>query len=140
MDCKTAQHVWNHRGGLIAGLNCRMPGLMDHLAGLVKAFKENVPNGFDAAVKRRSGDGPYRVTHEDGLSELSRWTHDVIGDAAACRALERELGARFGIPDLRLANVCCGGCKVSDGDLGDELDLAIQLAAVNTNPDGSPIA
>lgn len=140
MDCETAQHVWNHRGGLIAGLDCRMPGLTEHIASLVQAFKEKAPDPFDAAVKRVAGSGPYRVTHEDGVSRRSVWMHDVIGDAAACRVLERELGARFGIERLRLANVCCGGCRVSAGDLDDELNLAIQLATVNTNPDGSPIA
>jgi hypothetical protein len=140
MDCKTAQHVWNHKGGLIDGLNCQRPGLIDHLSQLVLDFKNGQSDPFDAAVKVKVGEGPYRVTHSDGVSKMSQWVHDVLGDQVARRIVEKMLGSRHGIRELRLANICCSGCKVSQGDLGEDLDYRIQLAAVNTNPDGSNLA
>jgi len=137
MDCKTARHVWNHTGGLIGGLKCQMPGLTEHLSDLVEAFKRGESDPFDAAVKKKAGPGPYRVTHSDGTSQMSQWVHDVLGDEVAKRALERILGEAHGLSDLRLSNICCSGCKVSIGEMDELFALRIQMAAVNTEPDGS---
>ena len=140
MDCKTARKVWNHPKGLMAGLDAQQPGFMQHLDSLVDAFVRSTPDPFDRAVKMKAGGGRYRVTHADDVSPLGRFQHDVLGDEVARRELEKHFGVKYGVPDLRLAAVCCGGCKISDGDLGDEHNLAIQMAAVNTNPDGSSVS
>ena len=137
MDCKTAQHVWNHKGGLIGGLNCRMKGLVEYLTECAIAFKNKTPDLFDSAVKAKAGDGNYRVTHSDGESQMAKWVHDVIGDKVANGILSKEIGKIVGIPNLQFANICCNGCQISDGSLKPEKELAIQMAAVNTNPDGS---
>lgn len=137
MDCKTARHVWNHNGGLIDGLNCKMPGLVDHLIALTRDFVDQKPDPFDAAVKCKAGDGPYRVVHSDGTSQMAIWIHDVLGDEVAKVQLQMHIGAMLGIPNLRFALICCSGCKVSKGYLGFDKNLKIQLAAVNTKPDGS---
>jgi hypothetical protein len=137
MDCKTAQHVWNHGGGLIGGLNCQMKGLVQHLTDCAIAFRDNVPDAFDSAVKIKAGNGNYRVTHSDGESQMAKWVHDVIGDKVANRILSETIGKVVGIPNLHFSNVCCNGCQISDGSLSPDQELAIQMAAVNTNPDGS---
>lgn len=137
MDCKTARRVWNHKHGFLAGLKSEMPGLFEHLSSLVASFKRGDKEPFDLAVKRRAGNGPYQVSHADEDSELSRWKHDVLGDAVARRTLEIELGRIHDLPNLRLGNICCKGCITSIGALDDALALRIQLVAVNTNPDGS---
>lgn len=134
MDCRTAMKVWNHSEGLIGGLNQEMPGLVEYLSNLVLAFMQRIPDPFDDAVKKIAGNGPYRVTHSDGESQLSRWVHDVLGDQVAQRVLENYLGTMHGIPNLSMANICCSGCKVSSGPLDHDVDYKIQLAAVNTDP------
>jgi hypothetical protein len=134
--------LWNHKGGLIAGLSCKGHGyheVLPFLTQLAIDFKNSVADAFDAAVKRKVGSGPYRVVHSDGESDLARRVHDVIGDEAACSLVSKEIGKLVGIPNLRFANICCNGCKVSDGFLDEETNLRIQMAAVNTGPDGSDI-
>lgn len=141
MNCSDAKALWNHKGGLIGGLMCAGHGYQEVLPYLIKLahdFKMGVPDQFDTAVKRIVGKGPYRVTHRDDEDDLSHRIHGVIGDEAACAVVSRHIGNIVGIPTLRFANVCCSGCKVSDGILPEEMNLAIQMAAVNTAPDGSP--
>lgn len=140
MNCADAKAVWNHKGGLIGGLSCKGHGyheVLPHLIKLAFDFKNKEPDPFDSAVKRKAGDGSYRVVHSDGESDLARRVHDVIGDEAARTLVSQHIGCIVGIPGLQFANICCNGCKVSDGHLSDELNLAIQMAAVNTNPDGT---
>lgn len=142
MNCADAQAVWNHKGGLIAGLNCGGHGyqaVLPHLTQLAAAFKEKLSDPFDTSVKKKAGDGAYRVTHSDGESDLAKRIHDVIGDEAACNIVSKTIGQVVGLPNLRFANICCNGCKVSDGFLDEELNFRIQMAAVNTHPDGSTI-
>ncbi len=137
MDCETAKHVWNHKGGLIVGLNCRMKGLMQYLTDEAIAFKNKTVDPFDLAIKKKAGNGNYRVTHSDGKSKMAVWVHDVLGDKVASRLVSSEIGKIVGIPNLQFANICCNGCQISDGSLTVEHELKIQLAAVNTNPDGT---
>ena len=137
MDCKTAQHVWNHNGGLIGGLNCKMKGLMPFLTQQALAFRDKTPDIFDQAVKRKAGEGNYRVTHSDGESQMSKWVHDVVGDKVANSIVSKTIGLLLGMPNLQFANICCNGCQISNGSLTSEQELAIQMAAVNTNPDGT---
>ncbi len=139
MDCKTAQHVWNHNGGLISGLNCRMPGLMVHLTELAASFGSKKPDIFDTAVKNIAGEGGYRVIHCDGESQMAKWVHDVIGDKVANRIVTEAIKKMTGIQDLEFSNVCCNGCQISDGNLSPEQELTIQLAAVSLSPDGTPL-
>ena len=142
MKCTDAQALWNHKGGLISGLACKGHGYQDVLPFLTKLavdFKNGVSNPFDASVKKKAGSGPYRVVHSDGESDIAVRVHDVIGDEAACNLVSSTIGKLVGITNLRFANICCNGCKVSDGFLSEELNFQIQMAAVNTNPDGSEI-
>lgn len=142
MNCADAQKIWNHNGGLIGGLNCRGHGyheVMPYLVQLAYDFVAKKPDPFDDAVKRISGDGNYRVTHSDGESDLMRRVHDVIGDQAACDIVSRTVGGIVGVPTLHFANICCNGCSVSDGSLTLQQIFNIQMAAVNTNPDGTPV-
>lgn len=142
MNCQDAQALWNHRGGLIGGLSCKGHGYHEVLPFLVKLgedFRDKVPDPFDAGVKAQAGNGPYRVVHSDGESDLARRVHDVLGDKAANDLVSRHVGAVIGVPGIRFTNICCSGCKISAGELGEAMDLAIQMAAVNTNPDGTPI-
>jgi hypothetical protein len=139
MDCKTAQHVWNHAGGFIAGINCQFKGLVDHLTASAIAFRDKVPDPFDKAVKAKAGNGNYRVTHSDGVSLMALNVHDILGDKVANKIISQTIGKIIGVKDLTFANICCNGCNVSDGSLLPEQELAIQMAAVNTNPDGTSI-
>ncbi len=141
MNCEVARKLWNHSGGLIGGLNCQghgYQGVMPFLTQLAFDFKNKVADPFDTAVKARAGEGPYRVVHSDGVSDLATRVHDVVGDEAACTLVSQTIGKLVGIPGLRFANICCNGCKVSDGFLEEDLCFQIQMAAVNTNPDGTP--
>ncbi len=138
MNCKTAQHVWQHKGGLISGLNCKMPGLMAYLIQSATDWRDKKPDPFDTAVKASAGDGNYRVTHSDGESQMSTWVHDVLGDKVANREVTAAVRDFLKLPSLEFANVCCNGCSVSDGTLSPDQELAIQMAAVSLNPDGTP--
>lgn len=133
MDCRTARLVWNHEGGLIAGLRQHMPGVVEHLTDQVRKFVERVPDPFDSAVKAKAGDGNYRLEHSDGESHISLAIHDVLGDAVARAKLEDYFSRMFG-QRIALANICCSSHKVSSGDETPELEFAIQMAAVNTDP------
>lgn len=140
MNCEDAQKLWNHQGGLIVGLNCGghgYKGVMPFLIQLATDFKKAISDSFETAVKNKAGEGNYRVVHSDGISDLAVRVHDVIGDEVACNEVSKAVGAFVGIPNLRFANICCNGCKVSDGHLAEDLNFRIQMAAVNTNPDGS---
>ncbi|MBI3259782.1 MAG: hypothetical protein HYZ54_09960 [Ignavibacteriae bacterium] len=139
MDCKTAQHVWNHQGGFIAGINCRFKGLLIFLTDQAFAFTQGDQNPFDTAVKAKAGNGKYLVIHSDDSSVMSRMVHDVLGDKVANRIISEYVGKAVNLPTLQLANICCNGCSISDGSLSPEQELAIQMAAVNTNPDGTTI-
>lgn len=142
MNCADAQKLCNHEGGLLGGLSCKGHGyheVLPYLTRLAHEFKSNVLDPFDTAVKNKAGGGPYRVVHSDGVSNLAIRIHDVIGDEVACDLISRTIGGLVGIPKLRFANICCNGCKVSDGSLDEELNFRIQMAAVNTNPDGSDV-
>lgn len=139
MDCNTAKHVWNHKGGFLKGIQCKFPGLLEELASYAEHFKRGTSNAYDAAVKKKAGKGNYWVTHSDGESQMAKSIHDVMGDRVANRIISENIGKAVGIPTLSFANICCNGCSVSDGSLSPEQELAIQMAAVNTNPDGSDI-
>lgn len=115
-----------------------MPGLLDHLSNQVLAFKDGEPDPFNDAIKAQAGPGVYRVTHSDGTSQMDEWAHDVLGDLVARNVVARHLGSIHDIPNLQLDNICCNGCKISAGPLADDLAYRIQMAAVNTNPDGTP--
>lgn len=140
MDCKTAKHVWNHNGGFLKGVQCKFPGLLEELASYAEAFTLKVSNPFDAAVKEKAGKGNYLVIHNDGESQMAKWIHDVMGDRVANRIISETIGKAFGMTSLSFANICCNGCSVSLGDLSPRQELAIQMAAVNTNPDGTDIS
>lgn len=143
MNCKDARALWNHKGGLIGGLNCKGHGydqVVPYLTELAWKFVKGSHDPFNEAVKKKAGAGPYFVTHSDGESELAKKVHDVVGDQAACHIVSQLIGKIVGRPNLQLANICCNGCKISDGSLENELTLRIQMAAVNTNPDGTDIA
>jgi hypothetical protein len=139
MDCKTAKHVWNHKGGFLSGVACRFPGLLQELTSYAVAFKDGVTNPFDTAVKEKAGKGNYLVVHSDGESQMATWIHDVMGDRVANRIISETISKAVGVPSLSFANICCNGCSISYGDLTPVQELAIQMAAVNTNPDGSDI-
>lgn len=132
MDCKTAKLVWNHPHGFVAGVKAHLPGVMEYLEGICKRFVENTPDAFDQEVKRKAGDGPYRVEHREE-SDLDHMIHDVLGDAAGRMVLEEHFSRMFDC-DIRLANVCCKGCSPSLGPLPIEQMVKIQIAAVNTEP------
>lgn len=139
MDCKTAKHVWNHKGGFLKGVTCKFPGLLEELTSYAVAFKSGTSNPFDTAIKEKAGKGNYWVTHSDGESQMAKWIHDVMGDKVANRIISETIGKALGMPSLSFANICCNGCSISYGALSHEQELAIQMAAVNTNPDGSDI-
>ena len=139
MDCKTAKHVWNHKGGFLKGIQCQFPGLLEELTSYAKSFKGSNSNQYDTAVKKKAGQGNYWVTHSDGESQMAKWIHDVMGDRVANRIISETIGKVVGIPSLSFANICCNGCSVSDGSLSPEHEFAIQMTVVNTNLDGSDI-
>ena len=138
MDCKTARLVWNHPEGLFAGLRAHMPGVMEFLESSVRSYVNGETNPFDQSVKEQVGGGQFFTSHSDGEDPVSQRVHDVLGDVVAKVELERYFTQRFGQP-ISLGNICCDGCKISDGTLSHEQLLAIQLAAVNTEPDGSRV-
>lgn len=136
MDCQTARQVWNHSGGLIAGLNAHMPGVMNRLERAVAGFVNGETNAFDESVKQQVGGGAFFTAHaEEGDTDAER-IHDVLGDIVAKAELERYFSSLHNRP-IRLGNMCCKSCITDDGTLTGEQLLAIQLAAVNTEPDGS---
>lgn len=143
MNCADARALWQHAGGLIGGLSCRGHGYHEVLPALIEIaerFKKGLENPFDTAVKNRAGgDGSYYVEHRNDEDDLSRKIHDVIGDRAAAIVVSKYVGEAVGIPNLCIGNICCSSCITSDGPLSPEQNIAIQLAAVNTNADGSLI-
>jgi hypothetical protein len=106
---------------------------MEFLDGQVKAFIGGSPDPFDTEVKKLAGTGNYRVTHSDGESSLAASVHDVLGDEMGRITLEEHFSGIYGHP-IRIANICCSGCFTSDGAVSGDRKLAIQLAAVNTDP------
>lgn len=142
MNCTDAQKIWNHQGGFLMGMACKGHGYQEVIPFLTQIalnFTKNISNVFDAAVKEKAGKGNYLVTHSDGVSDLALKVHDVVGDKVACRIVSETIAKIVGVPTLTFSNICCNGCNVSDGSLTPDQELAIQMASVNTNPDGTPV-
>lgn len=141
MDCQTARTVWNHPEGFIAGVRATLPGVIERLEAQVAAYVRGDTNPYDSAVKRQSGvTSAFYSDHADTEDDpVAVGIHDVVGDAAGRLMLERYFTGHYGQP-IYLGNLCCSSCITHDGTLlADDL-LAIQVAPVNTEPDGSLFA
>lgn len=136
MDCSTARLVWNHPEGFFAGLNEHLPGVMERLEGVVQAFVDGETNPFDEAVRAEVGMGGFFTAHAEDDDPVAELIHDVLGDIVARDMIERFFSERYKQP-IRLANICCKGCYCDNGELDSDTVLRIQLAAVNTEPDGT---
>ena len=138
MDCVTAKLVWNHPGGFIEGLKAHLPDVLPELTRLVEAFVKKTPHPFDSEVKRQAGDGGYYIEHantEDDPVAIS--IHDVVGDVTARNLLQKYLSGMFE-QKIVLGNICCGSCVISGGPIEDEQMFAIQMTAVNLDPENLP--
>ena len=138
MDCNTARVVWNHPDGFIAGVRHALPGVMERLEDQVRAYVKGETNPFHTTVKNQAGvTGHYYSDHADTEDDpIAIGIHDVVGDVAGRIALERHFTAMFKQP-IHLGNMCCGACITHDGTLCEDDILALQVAAVNTEPDGT---
>lgn len=141
MNCKTAQKVWGHPEGFLAGLKEACPGVLNRLTETVEGLVKTKTNPFHASVKRKVGDQvvtPFYVTHADDNDPLTEMVHDVVGDAAAKNELEIYFSELYG-QKIVLGNLCCSGCEASFGQHSRAELLAIQNAAVRTNENGEDI-
>lgn len=140
MDCQTAQNVWNHPNGFIAGVEEHLPGVLELIEQRVKAFIQAVEDPFDQAIKCEVGvTAGFAVYHAEDDDKIALAAHDVVGDLAGCLKLQEHFSAIFHRP-LVFSNVCCSGCIVSDPEvMTPNLALKVQMAAVNTAPDGSSL-
>lgn len=137
MNCTTARKVWNHKAGFIAGVREYLPGVMERLEAQVAAYVAGDTNPYNTAVKDQSVFGNFYSEHaatEDDPVAIR--IHDVVGDVAGKQELERYFTERFGQP-ICLGNMCCGSCITHDGTLTAADLLLIQIASVNTEPDGT---
>jgi hypothetical protein len=141
MNCQTAQIVWGHPEGFLAGLKATLPRAFDRIERVVLSLVRGETNPFNEAVHRKVGHTcrRYFVSHADDGDPVAAEAHDVIGDAAACRLLEKHFSAIHG-QDICLGNICCSGCEASFGRLCDKDLVAIQGAAVRTDEHGNDIA
>lgn len=129
MDCKTASNVWNHEGGLVEGVRDHLPGVIEHLDGLVQSFINGEHDEFNEVVQEEVP-GEYYVEHAPPGSKLAEMTHDVVGDEVGSQLLEKFFSEKYGQP-IRLANICCGSCAISHGRLDFGKKQRLQMAAVN---------
>jgi len=137
MNCKTARKVWNHKDGFIAGIIEHLPGVLERLESQVEAYVTGETNPYNDAVKDQAVSGNYYAEHAMTENDpIAIWIHDVVGDVAGKLQLENYFSNRFNQP-IFLGNMCCGSCITHDGTLTDEEILKIQIASVNTEPDGS---
>lgn len=138
MDCKTARAVWNHPNGFIPGVRQELPGVVERLEEQVRAFVEGRTNVYDTEVRRSSGvEGRYYNDHADTEDDpIAIGIHDVVGDVVGRDMLQKYFSEMFGRP-IVFGNMCCANCITHDGTLTDGDLLKLQIAAVNTEPDGS---
>jgi hypothetical protein len=140
MDCKTARLVWNHEEGFIAGVREALPGVIERLEVQVQAYVDGDTNPYHASVLSGSGvSGGFHIDHANTEDDpIAIGIHDVVGDDAGRIALESHFTTLHGQP-IHLGNMCCGACITHGGSLSNEDLLAIQTAAVNTEPDGTVV-
>lgn len=140
MNCATARKVWNHSEGLIAGLQEHLPGVLKGIESRALSFAKGETCPYNDAIHEQAGTGRFYVEH--ALTDddpLAIATHEVIGDITASQVIgehisnlvAREIGAEM---QLRVANLCCGGCMVFEGAIPPDHLKKIQMAAVNTDP------
>jgi len=139
MDCKTARAVWNHPEGFIAGVRQELPGVVEKLEEQVRSYVNGETNAYDTTVKRQSDiNKPFYTDHADTEDDpVAIGIHDVVGDEAGRIQLQRYFSQLFGQP-IRLGALCCSACITHDGTLCEDDLLKLQIAAVNTEPDGTP--
>ncbi|MFM2432179.1 MAG: hypothetical protein RLZZ511_3393 [Cyanobacteriota bacterium] len=130
MDCQTARQVYLTAQHL-QNIRDRFPVAFEFLAQQAQAFLERRSDHFDAAVKRIVGETefPYRVTHQDEKTQLSKDISDLLGDITSRLLLEQHFSQVLGQP-IFFSTVCCDGHITTDRALTLEQVLPIQCAAV----------
>ncbi|MGI0493314.1 hypothetical protein ACN4EG_16140 [Alkalinema pantanalense CENA528] len=130
MDCQTARQVYLTQDHL-DNIRQRFPTAYEFLAQQAQAFLDLQPDAFDQAVKRIVGETtfPYRVTHQDDKTPLSKDISELLGDITSRLLLERHFSEQLGQP-IFFSTVCCDGHITTDRALTLEEVLPIQCAAV----------
>ena len=130
MDCPDAKTVWLHPDGPIKALQDHFPQVWDFLQEQVEGFLKQTPDWFNTEVHASVNSAlDYRITHR-GDEGVNRLIHDVLGDGAIVRVLEKWVFEEHG-RNLSFSNVCCSSCITADRDFfkTDEF-IAVQIAAV----------
>ncbi|MBD2327902.1 MAG: hypothetical protein B0A82_25800 [Alkalinema sp. CACIAM 70d] len=130
MDCQTARQVYLTQSHL-ENIRQRFPLAYEFLAQQAQAFLDRRPDDFDQAVKQIVGETPfpYRVTHQDEKTPLSKDISELLGDITSRLLLERHFSDQLGQP-IFFSTVCCDGHITTDRALTLEEVLPIQCAAV----------
>jgi hypothetical protein len=130
MDCQTATLVYKTENHL-ERIQEIFPQAWAFLEAQAIAFVEGKADSFDAAVKNIVGETPipYRVTHQDGRTQLSKDISELLGDITSRLLLEQHFSQTLGQP-IFFNTVCCDGHMTTDRALTLAEVLPIQRAAI----------
>ncbi len=130
MDCKTATKVYL-AGDPLTQIRELFPETWAFLEAQAKAFVSRQPDGFDTAVKEKTGSlgFDFRLTHRDDRDRLTQDLSELLGDVTSRLLLEKHFSGVVG-QTLHFSTICCSSHLTTGRELTLEEVLPIQRAAV----------